>query len=75
MYLDDVDAAFDRAVNAGCTVRTPVTDMFWGDRYGQVIDPFGHTWSLATHTEDLTPEQMNERQQAVFAQMQGAWKA
>ena len=45
LYLPDVDAAFERALKAGCTVRMKVTDMFWGDRYGQVIDPFGHTWA------------------------------
>src|SRR5215216_1948829 len=58
LYLDDVDAMFERAVKAGCQVRMPLTDMFWGDRYGQVIDPFGLTWGLATHKEDVTPEEM-----------------
>jgi PhnB protein len=58
VYVPDVDAAFAKAVAAGATVRMPVTDMFWGDRYGQVEDPFGHLWSLATHTRDLTPEQI-----------------
>ena len=56
LYLPNVDAAFDRAIKSGCTVRTAPTDMFWGDRFGQVIDPFGHTWGLATHTEDLSPK-------------------
>jgi PhnB protein len=69
MYVKDADASFDRAVKAGCTVRSPMTDMFWGDRYGQVIDPFGHTWSMATHTEDLSPQEMAKRQQEAFAQM------
>ena len=67
LYLPDVDAAFDRAVKAGTKVLMPVADMFWGDRFGQVQDPFGHIWSLATHTEDLTPEQIAQRQQAHFA--------
>jgi uncharacterized glyoxalase superfamily protein PhnB len=60
MYVDDVDAAFPRAVEAGATVKMPLADMFWGDRYGQLTDPFGHVWSLATHKRDMTPEQMNE---------------
>ena len=67
LYLPDVDAAFDRAVQAGAKVLMPVADMFWGDRFGQVQDPFGHIWSLATHTDDLTPEQITQRQQAHFA--------
>lgn len=69
LYLPDVDAAFDRALGAGCTVRTPLTDMFWGDRYGQVIDPFGHTWALATHKEDVSPQEMTKRHQEFSAKM------
>lgn len=60
LYVEDVDAAFAKAVAAGATVRMPVADMFWGDRYGQVTDPFGHHWSLATHKQDLTSEQITE---------------
>ncbi len=71
LYLPNVDAAFDRAVKAGCIVRTPCTDMFWGDRMGQVIDPFGHTWGLATHTEDLTPQEVGKRQEEFFARLKG----
>jgi uncharacterized glyoxalase superfamily protein PhnB len=58
LHLDvaDVDAAFARAVDAGATVTMPVADMFWGDRYGQVQDPFGHHWSMATHIRDVSPE-------------------
>ena len=67
LYVPDVDAACDRAVKAGAKVLMPVADMFWGDRYGQVQDPFGHIWGLSTHKEDLTPEQMAQRQQAFFA--------
>jgi PhnB protein len=74
LYLDNVDTAFDRAVKAGCTVRMQVSDMFWGDRYGQVIDPFGHTWGLATHKEDVSPEEMRKRQQQYQTQMAGAEK-
>jgi PhnB protein len=60
VYVTDVDAAFDRAVKAGATVKLPVQDMFWGDRYGILVDPFGHNWSLATHVRDLTPDQVNQ---------------
>jgi|SRR5688572_12639933 PhnB protein len=69
LYVKDCDGAFDRAIQAGCTVRTPVMDMFWGDRFGQVIDPFGHTWAFATHLEDLTPKQMAKRQEEFMARM------
>ena len=72
LYVPDVDSVFDRAVRAGCTVRIPVTDMFWGDRFGQIIDPFGHTWAIATHKEDVSPEEMGQRQQEFFAKMQQA---
>jgi uncharacterized glyoxalase superfamily protein PhnB len=60
LYVKDVDAAFAKAVDAGATVKLPLADMFWGDRYGQVTDPFGHIWSMATHMRDMTPEQMAE---------------
>ncbi|GGC68263.1 VOC family protein [Undibacterium terreum] len=60
MYVEDVDASFAQAVAAGATAKMPPADMFWGDRYGLVIDPFGHQWSIATHTRDLTPEQIQE---------------
>ena len=59
-YVDDADAAFKRAVEAGATVKMPIADMFWGDRYGIVEDPYGHLWSIATHQRDLTPQQMME---------------
>jgi PhnB protein len=64
VYVKDVDAAFARAGQAGCTVEMPPTDMFWGDRYGKLRDPFGHHWSLATHQEDLSPEEMGKRMAA-----------
>jgi PhnB protein len=57
-YVKDVDAVFARAVAAGAKSLFPPADMFWGDRYGQVVDPFGHRWSIATHKADLTPKQM-----------------
>src|SRR4051794_13051328 len=66
LYVTDADAAFARAVEAGATVSMPLADMFWGDRYGKLVDPFGHHWSIAEHLEDLTPEQMRERM-AAFA--------
>lgn len=69
LYVNDVDAAFQRASEAGVTVKMPPMDMFWGDRYCMVIDPFGHHWSIATHKEDLTPEEIGQRAEAFFAQM------
>lgn len=61
LYVEDVDAAFARATEAGATALAPVSDMFWGDRWGMVADPFGNIWQLATHVEDVSPEQMAER--------------
>jgi uncharacterized glyoxalase superfamily protein PhnB len=69
LYVPDVDAAFQRAVSAGAKVVMPVSDMFWGDRFGTVEDPSGHRWGLATHKEDLTPEEISTRQKAFFASM------
>jgi PhnB protein len=69
LYVEDVDAAFQRAVDAGATVAMAPADMFWGDRFGSLIDPFGHNWSLATHKEDLTEEEIAERGQAAMAEM------
>jgi PhnB protein len=66
LYVTDADATFGRAVEAGATVSMPLADMFWGDRYGKLVDPFGHHWSIATHLEDPTPEQMKERMAAAF---------
>lgn len=60
LYLKNVDAFFERAVSAGATAVMPPTDQFWGDRYGQVEDPFGHVWALATHLHDMTPKQMQK---------------
>ncbi|MDE1899377.1 MAG: VOC family protein [Xanthomonadaceae bacterium] len=58
LQVEDADAVFARAVAAGATVTMPLADMFWGDRYGQLQDPFGHRWSVATHVRDLSPEQI-----------------
>jgi uncharacterized glyoxalase superfamily protein PhnB len=71
LYVDDADAVFDRAVEAGATVRMPMNDAFWGDRYGKLADPFGHEWSVATHQEDLTPEEMGVRMKEAMAGMCG----
>jgi uncharacterized glyoxalase superfamily protein PhnB len=69
LYVEDVDAAFDRAVGAGAKVTMPLMDTFWGDRYGKVSDPFGHQWSLATHKQDLTPEEIQKGAETFFAGM------
>src|SRR4051794_39087242 len=71
LYVPDVDAAFARAVAAGATVKMPPADMFWGDRYAQITDPFGHSWSIATRNEDPTPEQMQERMRKAFGGKDG----
>ena len=69
LYVKDVDHVFNQAVGAGAKVAMPLNDMFWGDRYGQVMDPFGHSWSLATHKEDVPPEELRERAKAAMAKM------
>lgn len=61
LYVADVDATLAKAVEAGATVIMPATNMFWGDRYGRLKDPFGHSWSIATHVEDVAPEEMDRR--------------
>jgi PhnB protein len=69
LYVKDVDATFAKAVAAGAEGAMPPADQFWGDRFGKVIDPFGHEWSMATHIEDVAPEDMQKRADAFFAQM------
>ncbi len=69
MYVEDVDAVVKQAVDAGATVTMEVADQFWGDRFGSVKDPFGHSWSIATHVEDVPPEEMAERAKAAMAAM------
>jgi len=69
MYVDDVDATFDQAQRAGATVVSELEDMFWGDRFGTVADPFGHVWAMATHKEDLSEEEIAERSKAAMAEM------
>ena len=69
MYVDDADATFDQATAAGADVVMQLEDMFWGDRFGTLSDPFGHVWSIATHKEDLSEEEMAERSKAAMAEM------
>lgn len=66
LYVDDVDAVVARAVDAGATLLRAVKDEFFGDRTGQVMDPFGHKWFLATHKEDVSPQEMQQRMDAAF---------
>jgi PhnB protein len=68
LYVDDCDALFNRAVGAGAQVRMPVADQFWGDRCGTVADPHGYSWTIATHKEDLTREEIEKRQEEFFKQ-------
>ena len=69
VYVPDVDSSFNQAVKAGATSAMPVTDMFWGDRAGSIKDPFGYSWMLATHKQDVTPEQLKKGAEAFYAQM------
>ena len=69
VYVPDADAAFKRAADAGAKVVQPPADMFWGDRAATIEDPSGHQWTLATHREDLTPEEIGRRQKEFFASM------
>jgi PhnB protein len=69
LYVPDVDRTFAQAVTAGARVTMPLADMFWGDRFGTLVDPFGHAWGLATHKEDVPPKEMARRAQAAMAQM------
>jgi PhnB protein len=66
VYVDDVDAAFERAIAAGATTERKVEDQFYGDRAGQFADPFGHKWFVATHVEDVAPEEMAKRAAAAM---------
>jgi PhnB protein len=69
LYVENVDTVFNQAVSAGAKVESPVADMFWGDRYGRVRDPFGHSWSVATHKEDVAPAEMSKRMQEFASKM------
>jgi PhnB protein len=69
LYVEDVDAMFNRAVAAGAQVKMPLQNQFWGDRYGKLTDPFGHEWGLASHVEDVSPAEMKKRMAEAMAQM------
>lgn len=71
LYVEDTDATMKQAEAAGATITMPAMDMFWGDRYGKLTDPFGHDWSIATHQKDMTPEEMNEAGQKAMSEMGG----
>jgi PhnB protein len=75
IYSEDVDKIFNQAVEAGATVVMPVMDMFWGDRYGQVKDPFGHNWSIATHKQDLSQEEIQKAGESVLKEMMDSQRA
>ena len=72
LYVPDVDASFARALKAGASVRMPVEDAFWGDRYGKITDPFGHEWGIATHVKDMSNEEMERAGKEWMAKMAGA---
>ena len=72
VYVEDVDTVFNQAVEAGATVKEAVTDKFYGDRSGSLIDPFGHVWHVATHKEDVSMEEMEKRAKAASAASSGA---
>ncbi len=69
LYVKDVDSAVKKAVDAGATLKRPVENAFWGDRFGSVADPFGYTWDMATHVEDVPPDEMRKRAQAFVKEM------
>jgi len=69
LYSEDVDAVYSRAVAEGCRVTMPLADQFWGDRYGKFVDPFGHAWGVASHVEDVAPEEMKRRQEEAMSKM------
>ncbi len=69
LYVEDVDAVVQRAADEGATITSEVADQFWGDRFGSIKDPFGHSWSIATHVEDVSPEDMAERVKEAMAAM------
>lgn len=72
LNVDDVDAFVDRAVSAGARITMPVADMFWGDRYGQLEDPFGHSWSVATHVRDVGMDELQEAARAMCGENSAA---
>jgi len=69
LYTEDVDSVYQRAISEGAKATMPLADQFWGDRYGKFVDPFGHNWGVATHVEDVAPEEMKRRQEEMMKQM------
>jgi len=69
VYTEDVDSVFNRALSEGAKVSMPLANQYWGDRYGKFTDPFGHTWGVATHVEDVAPAEMKRRQEDMMKQM------
>lgn len=67
LYVDNADQVFNRAIAAGARAEMPLQNMFWGDRYGKVVDPYGHSWAIATHVEDVAPQDMERRMRDFFA--------
>lgn len=74
IYTEDVDRVFNQAVSAGATVVMPLMDALWGDRYGQLKDPFGHIWSIATHQQDLSQEEIQKAGESVMKEMMSSQK-
>lgn len=72
VYTENVDALYDRAIKAGCKVESPLQDQFWGDRFARVRDPFGHSWGIAQHIEDVAPEEMERRAAKWMSEMSKA---
>ena len=68
VYTEDADKLFKKAVDAGATPIMPISDTFWGDRYGQIQDPYGHRWAIATHTKDVSPQEMEKAAKEMFSQ-------
>jgi len=76
LYVPDADTAWAKSLKAGCTVAMPLREQFWGDRYGEVRDPFGFVWAIATHLEDLSPAEIEARRRQAFGGGQGdRWRA
>ena len=69
LYVQDCDKVYNQAISAGAKASMPRADQFWGDRYGQVTDPYGHIWAIATHQEDLSPQEVQERGKQFMASM------
>lgn len=67
LYVEDVDSVFEKAISAGATITMPLSDAFWGDRAGGIVDPFGHHWLLATHVKDMSDEELEKATKTMFA--------